>query len=593
MTQYVIKRLLIMVPTFLLITVVVFVVINLAPGRPGGSAGVGGSQDAQQSANAREGYRIFKEQYYLDKPIILNFRFLLTRSDVEEQLETIARNMSFAVTGESEALAVGDTAAEVLTSLINVEYARLNAMLQRPDLDPLERENIRREMQNAGYERVDPIRPERPPQRRLRDAEEAVENWGQEIVPELVAITRDYVHVVPADSDDPWFDGRGESAAELGIDAMSGAVSIDGREYVVHTVLTRKVRFLAVQRLSINAKRPVIIRDGERGTEEEEARNRTVVSENDEFAEWTYPIDATDEEAAEIIAIWGAWYEENRDRFDKDTGDILAQVFFDTRFARYWHNLARLDLGTSIRYRRPVIEVIEDHWQYSIFLSLASLFLAYFISIPLGVLAAVKQNQFADRGIGIMLFVLYSLPSFFVASLLQTNITGASAYEWFQWFPVSGFYGVDQLEATTWERMWDVVWHLVLPVACLTYAALAVLSRYARTGLLDVIRSDYIRTARAKGLSEWVVILKHAVRNGMIPILTLLGTTLPVLIGGSIIIEYIFVIDGMGKLMITAIQFRDYNIIMGMLLLVSVLTLIGILLSDISYALVDPRISFD
>jgi peptide/nickel transport system permease protein len=120
-----------------------------------------------------------------------------------------------------------------------------------------------------------------------------------------------------------------------------------------------------------------------------------------------------------------------------------------------------------------------------------------------------------------------------------------------------------------------------------------VLSRYARTGLLDVIRSDYIRTARAKGLSEWIVIVKHAVRNGMIPILTLLGTTLPVLIGGSIIIEYIFVIDGMGKLMITAIMFRDYNIIMGILLLSAVLTLIGILLSDISYALVDPRISFD
>jgi peptide/nickel transport system permease protein len=153
--------------------------------------------------------------------------------------------------------------------------------------------------------------------------------------------------------------------------------------------------------------------------------------------------------------------------------------------------------------------------------------------------------------------------------------------------------GVDPDDSTTLEIFGDIVWHMVLPVICLTYGSLAVLSRYARTGLLDVIRSDYIRTARAKGLSEFVVILKHAVRNGMIPILTLLGTTLPVLIGGSIIIEFIFNIEGMGKLMLTAINYRDFNIIMGVLLISSILTLLGILLSDISYALVDPRISFD
>jgi peptide/nickel transport system permease protein len=134
---------------------------------------------------------------------------------------------------------------------------------------------------------------------------------------------------------------------------------------------------------------------------------------------------------------------------------------------------------------------------------------------------------------------------------------------------------------------------MILPLVCLTYGGLAAISRYARTGLLDVIRSDYVRTARAKGLPEWIVIMKHAVRNGLIPILTLLGFTLPALIGGSIIIEHIFAIDGMGKLMITAIQFRDYNVIMGELLIAAVLTLFGILLSDISYALVDPRISLE
>jgi peptide/nickel transport system permease protein len=146
---------------------------------------------------------------------------------------------------------------------------------------------------------------------------------------------------------------------------------------------------------------------------------------------------------------------------------------------------------------------------------------------------------------------------------------------------------------TTLQMLGDMTWHMILPLVCLTYGGLAAISRYARTGLLDVIRSDYVRTARAKGLPEWIVIMKHAVRNGLIPILTLLGFTLPALIGGSIIIEHIFAIDGMGKLMITAIQFRDYNVIMGELLIAAVLTLFGILLSDISYALVDPRISLE
>lgn len=603
MTQYIVKRLLLMVPTFLLITIVVFVLINLAPGKPGASGNSQGSESADQSANQREGYRKFKEQYFLDKPILLNTRFRLERDDVEEELEIIARNMSGTVPGETEASSVGVTAANVLTGLVNSEYYAIQSELSAPDLSAEQRAEIQRRMQNAAFESVDPIRPDRPAQGRIRVAEDRVEDWGNDIVPALVSIASDYVYLYPrfAEDDDAreraetaWTEGRGFSASALGLgERRSGTIEVDGDTYVIHPGLTAKVRFLAIQRLSQNAQRRVVIREGEQGTEEEQAFNRQIVSENNRIRTWTYAIDASDATIAEVVGEWTTWLDENGARFERSGADRVRMFFFETRFARYWHNLARLDLGTSIRYRRPVLEVIADHWRYSIFLSLASLMLAYFISIPLGVLAAVKQNQFADRGIGVLLFVLYSLPSFFVASLLQTNLTGAAEADWLQWFPVAGFQELQSNEGTTWQLFKDIAWHLVLPVACLTYGALAVLSRYARTGLLDVIRSDYIRTARAKGLSEWIVILKHAVRNGMIPILTLLGTTLPVLIGGSIIIEVIFAIDGMGKLLITAIQFRDYNVIMGILLLSAVLTLIGILLSDISYALVDPRISFD
>lgn len=592
MTQYILKRLLLMVPTFLLITLLVFVMINLAPGTAGQAASASGSEQADQSAAAREGYRLFKEQYNLDKPIILNFRFLLDADDVMRHLEVVARNMSSTIPGEAEAFAVGRSATHVVAGILNAPFHAITAELANPDLDESAREALRRRQQEIGFRTLDPARPPRPAQRAIFRAEEDLEDWGHAIVPELVSISAEYLWLYAPDAASPWLEGVGVVASDAGLDPAqrSGTVTWNGREYRIHTTLTEKVRFLAVQRLSVNARRRVLIRDGERGTEEQRAANRLIVSENNRMAEWTWPLGATPEAQQEVLDQWEAWWAEASVRYTHTPLQTLGTVFLDTRFAAYWSNLARLDFGTSIRYRRPVMQVIGEHWMYSVYLSVLSLLLAYFVSVPIGILAAVKQNTFADRGVGIMLFVLYSLPSFFVATLAQTYLTPANGIPL---FPVSGFNSVDALEVTTWELLKNTLWHLVLPVLCLTYMSLAVLSRYARTGLLDVIRSDYIRTARAKGLSEWVVIMKHAVRNGMIPILTLLGTTLPVLIGGSIVIEYIFVIEGMGSLMIGSIFFRDYNVIMGILLLSSVLTLIGILLSDISYALVDPRISFD
>ena len=139
----------------------------------------------------------------------------------------------------------------------------------------------------------------------------------------------------------------------------------------------------------------------------------------------------------------------------------------------------------------------------------------------------------------------------------------------------------------------DLVWHAILPVLCLTYPGLAAISRYSRSGMMEVVRQDYIRTARAKGLSEGAVIYKHALRNGMIPILTLMATLLPAMISGSIIVEFIFSVQGMGQLAWEAVTRRDYNVIMAVSTISAMLTLVGIMLSDILYVLVDPRISFE
>lgn len=259
---------------------------------------------------------------------------------------------------------------------------------------------------------------------------------------------------------------------------------------------------------------------------------------------------------------------------------------------QYWlwiKRIAGLDFGESIKFRRPVWEVIIERIPVSLKLALTSLLLAYLISIPIGIYSASHQYSRLDRGITLILFILYSLPSFWVATMLIVFLGGG---DFFDLFPVFGLNSAGAEQWGGWRRFWDAAWHLVLPIFCMTYASLAVLSRYMRTAMLEVVRQDYIITARAKGLAERVVILKHALRNSLIPIITLLASVLPATIGGSIIIETVFSIPGMGRLIWEAILARDYPLIMAELTIVTFLTLLGILLSDILYSIVDPRIAF-
>ncbi len=252
--------------------------------------------------------------------------------------------------------------------------------------------------------------------------------------------------------------------------------------------------------------------------------------------------------------------------------------------------IVTLDLGDSIKFKRPVWDVILERIPVSLRLALTSLFLAYLISIPIGIYSASHQYSRVDSFGTLLLFILYSLPSFWVGTMLIVFLGGG---DFFDIFPVFGLASIGAEKLSFWARFWDTAWHLVLPVFCMTYGSLAVLSRYMRTAMLEVIRQDYITTARAKGLSENVVIFKHALRNSLIPIITLLAQILPATIGGSIIIETIFSIPGMGKLVFEAILARDYPVIMGELTIVAFLTLLGILVADILYSVVDPRIAYD
>jgi peptide/nickel transport system permease protein len=262
-------------------------------------------------------------------------------------------------------------------------------------------------------------------------------------------------------------------------------------------------------------------------------------------------------------------------------------LFTETRFFNFWRKLAQLDLGTSFTHRRKVRDLIVERIDKSLTLALGSLLLAYLISIPLGIVSAVTHRSWSDVGLTVVLFGLYSFPPTFLGVLLVIFL-GIDL----KWFPVSAFHGADHESLTALGKLKDVAWHVTLPMVTLVAGYLAYYSRYMKAGLIEVIREDYVRTARAKGLSEFVVVVKHATRNSLIPIITLLGASLPVVIGGSVVVEFIYEIDGMGKLAYEAVIKKDYAVIMGINILVACLTVVGVFLADLAYAVVDPRISY-
>jgi peptide/nickel transport system permease protein len=260
------------------------------------------------------------------------------------------------------------------------------------------------------------------------------------------------------------------------------------------------------------------------------------------------------------------------------------------QYALWLKRMATLDFGRSYKDNRPVMDKIRERLPVTLQLNIISLLLTYLLAIPLGIYSATHQYSAGDKVTTVSLFILYSLPSFWVATVLILFLGGG---DYWHIFPISGISSLDAEKLAWWPWLKDRVWHLVLPVTCLTYGGLAYISRQMRSGMLEILRQDYIRTARAKGLSERAVILKHALRNSLIPIVTLLAELLPAMLGGSVIIESIFTVPGMGQLGFESILARDYPTVMAISTIAAFLTLIGLLLSDISYALVNPTISLE
>ncbi len=256
------------------------------------------------------------------------------------------------------------------------------------------------------------------------------------------------------------------------------------------------------------------------------------------------------------------------------------------QYVRWGGTLAVLDLGISFSTdRRPVADKILERLPITILLNVLSLIVILAVAIPLGMLSAVRQDSLFDRVAGVIVFIGFAVPTFWLALLLMI-LFGVHL----GWLPISGIRSLNSEYLPPGMAFWDLIRHLILPVLLAAFGGLAGLSRYMRANMLEVIRQDYILTARAKGLSERAVIYRHALRNALLPVITILGLSVPGLIGGSVIFETIFAIPGMGQLFYMAVMARDYPVVMGILFIGAALTLLGNLLADVSYALADPRI---
>ncbi|MGO8821433.1 MAG: ABC transporter permease [Desulfomonilaceae bacterium] len=256
------------------------------------------------------------------------------------------------------------------------------------------------------------------------------------------------------------------------------------------------------------------------------------------------------------------------------------------QYFKWLKNMAVLDFGRSFAPdNRPVIDKIAERIPITLLINILSMALIFSVAIPIGVMSAVKQDSMFDRVSSLIVFIGFAIPTFWLA-LLMMILFGVKL----DWLPISGFRSLNYAHLSSIGRILDIGKHLIMPIFVSAFGGLAGMSRYMRSNMLEVIRQDYITTARAKGLDERTVIFKHAFRNALLPVITILGLSVPGLIGGSVIFETIFAIPGMVQLFYQSVMMRDYPTIMGILVIGAALTLVGNLLADLLYSWADPRI---
>ncbi len=303
------------------------------------------------------------------------------------------------------------------------------------------------------------------------------------------------------------------------------------------------------------------------------------------------PGDITDNEAAFNPQASAAARQKLRELYHLDKP-------IHVQYGLWLKRMLQLDFGHSFKpHQKPVLfgktnpeghttpGMIESALPITVKINLLSLVITLLLAIPLGVMAARYYQGWQDRSITLFNFLGFSIPGFWLALLLMYWL-GVKH----NWLPISGLHSLNYEQLSTWGKIKDEIWHLIMPVLIPALTGLAGITLFIKNGMLDVLSQDYITTARAKGLSENTVFYKHALRNALLPLITIVGLSIPGLIGGSVISETIFAIDGMGKLFYDSVMSRDFPVVMGILTIGSALTLLGNFIADIAYGLADPRV---
>lgn len=281
---------------------------------------------------------------------------------------------------------------------------------------------------------------------------------------------------------------------------------------------------------------------------------------------------------------------------EKLRADLMRQYGLDkpihVRYVKWVHDLVTLEFGNSLVTRQPALETIVSRFPVSLGFGIPGFFLTYLICIPLGVMKALRDGSKLDVGSSVILFITYSIPSLVASVVFLLIFCTDRVFEGGGPFPLGGLRSDNFYDLTAFQQILDYVWHMALPVCVSLLGGFTIFTLLMKNSMLDVISSDYIRTARAKGLSEKKVIFKHALRNAILPLMVGIGAFLSTFVAGSIVIESVFGLPGMGLLFLDAISSRDFNVMMGVVVILSTSIMVGQLISDIAYVLIDPRIDF-
>ncbi len=300
--------------------------------------------------------------------------------------------------------------------------------------------------------------------------------------------------------------------------------------------------------------------------------------------------DADDQRVADVVANWQLYYDSHKSQFEPTLWSKLVAVPRETQYARMLYRLLTFNFGTTFaRPLQPVSEKIMAALKVSAPLMIAAQLLIFFVAVPLGILCASNRGKLVDRLVSFALFLLFSVPAFVAVMLLLEYFCYG---HFLRWFPMGDLHSPDADQMGWWHYTVDYCWHAFLPVLCTSLFSLASVAMYSRSSLLDVINQDYMRTARAKGVSRVSFIFKHALRNALIPIVTLFSTIVPAILGGSVLVEKLFNIHGMGWMSWDIITQRDPPTVMALIYVEAIAVLLSVLATDLCYVLIDPRIGF-